>query len=361
MSKSAVRYNTRRPYSRKLWRTIQAAVGAHPDGVPGPATTAAVKLWQAREGLAQDGKVGPKTLGALGLSRDTDKSKDLVVPARDPVVVSDGPHPMPPMVWRWGYQHAELAPFPYADTQLEEVTSTGSWYAGAIRMVAGRRRTRVLYSRGLDSGITLDTGSFWTPHYWIDTVRDVLEDMTHDLPRLMVWGFGEERTSLLSNQSYLKPYAIRGHRGLDPELAWLFAGSWAIARHPQVVRYTLSRWVEDYVSKGLRTARGLGWSRHLSGPDGGRILMACTRAANSGRQGRIRNFRGATPMKRLERFYLTSKKKGGYGKPKRWQKILAWAQFEGPAPMAFDAARDLNLHATPTRHDGSPVTFEGLA
>jgi len=49
-------------------KQIQSIVGTTPDGVWGAGTTAAVKAWQGKHGLAADGIFGPKSWAAAGLS-----------------------------------------------------------------------------------------------------------------------------------------------------------------------------------------------------------------------------------------------------------------------------------------------------
>ena len=44
---------------------IQRAIGCYPDGVWGPLTTEALKVWQRAHGLTPDGVAGPKTLAAM--------------------------------------------------------------------------------------------------------------------------------------------------------------------------------------------------------------------------------------------------------------------------------------------------------
>lgn len=47
--------------------TVQRIAGSYPDGIFGPKTHAAVKRYQARNGLVVDGIVGPITSGSMGL------------------------------------------------------------------------------------------------------------------------------------------------------------------------------------------------------------------------------------------------------------------------------------------------------
>ena len=49
---------------------VQRALGVGVDGVYGPQTRAAVRAYQARNGLVVDGVVGPQTLSALGITRN---------------------------------------------------------------------------------------------------------------------------------------------------------------------------------------------------------------------------------------------------------------------------------------------------
>lgn len=52
-------------YPAQSVKWIQARVGTKVDGLPGPATLAAIQAFQAAHQLAADGIVGPKTLAAL--------------------------------------------------------------------------------------------------------------------------------------------------------------------------------------------------------------------------------------------------------------------------------------------------------
>jgi hypothetical protein len=115
----------------------------------------AVAAWQMQQGLDVDGKVGPNTEGSL---------KRALSP--QPATL----HPLPPITRRWGFDHAELTPFPYSDRQLKAVTGTGSWSAGAIRLVTGYDAERETVNRGWDSFTTLDTFSIGIAH-WFSPAR----------------------------------------------------------------------------------------------------------------------------------------------------------------------------------------------
>ena len=65
----------------ELVKDVQEIVGVPADGHFGPATEAAVKKWQAANGLTADGLVGRGTLGKMGLL-DTDASLTEVTPEK---------------------------------------------------------------------------------------------------------------------------------------------------------------------------------------------------------------------------------------------------------------------------------------
>lgn len=62
-------YKRTRPYMRgEKIMEIQLALGINADGIFGPATESAVIIFQREHGLKIDGRVGPQTLKALGVS-----------------------------------------------------------------------------------------------------------------------------------------------------------------------------------------------------------------------------------------------------------------------------------------------------
>lgn len=62
---AAIRYNRARAYDLEILRRIQRTVGVEDDGILGRASVQAIASWQAAQGLAADGKVGPGTLAAF--------------------------------------------------------------------------------------------------------------------------------------------------------------------------------------------------------------------------------------------------------------------------------------------------------
>ena len=70
--RNAIEYNENQRYLPPVIEMIQAKVGARQDGVWGYDTVRRVKIWQARNRLVSDGRVGPTTLRRMGIHRAGD-------------------------------------------------------------------------------------------------------------------------------------------------------------------------------------------------------------------------------------------------------------------------------------------------
>lgn len=64
-TRSAIDYNKRAQYTTDEIKVVQAVVGAVVDGLWGPETVNKVAVWQDKNSLKVDGKVGPQTYGAI--------------------------------------------------------------------------------------------------------------------------------------------------------------------------------------------------------------------------------------------------------------------------------------------------------
>jgi peptidoglycan hydrolase-like protein with peptidoglycan-binding domain len=349
--RAALDYNAGRDALKDpdLVGAIQESLGIARSGKIDRAFVEAVAAWQMQQGLEVDGKVGPKTERSL---------RRALSPQPAPL------HGLPPITRRWGFDHAELRPFPYSDTQLEAITGTGSWTAGAIRLVAGYDAGRRTVNRGLDSFTTLDTFSIGIAHWWADTAPELLAEIARREPNLAAWAWGRHTAEQLEDEDWLptRHPPRRGKKTLQPELHWLLSGWWACARHPSVASIQCELWLDKYVGRARTAAKRLGWEDELMGSDGGKILVALARAANSGRGStQIRQFRqGDGALAALKRFYLADRDDSprGYDKPDRWKKIVAWNEFDGPAPDASaDLLQGLDFSVAVQRHDGSTVVF----
>ncbi|HWW76927.1 MAG TPA: peptidoglycan-binding domain-containing protein, partial [Pyrinomonadaceae bacterium] len=67
--RDAIKYNEDQGYLKIEIEQIQKKVGAQQDGQWGYDTVRLVKIWQARNGLTADGRVGPTTLQKMGINR----------------------------------------------------------------------------------------------------------------------------------------------------------------------------------------------------------------------------------------------------------------------------------------------------
>src|SRR5262245_28756682 len=64
------------------WKKVQTVLGVTSDGMPGPATRAALVSWQAAHGLDADGVMGPKTYAAM-FPEQPKLPQEIIAPATD--------------------------------------------------------------------------------------------------------------------------------------------------------------------------------------------------------------------------------------------------------------------------------------
>lgn len=338
-------------------------------------------LLQAALGLKVDGAFGPRTEEAFLTRYGTEEERQELE------------HPLPLWVSRWGYDHGhpwEDTSWPLKDEQFAQLTGTGSWAAGMLRLVSGWSATQETFSRGLDSIVTLDTVSVGHPHYWAQRIPKVIAHVWNRAPEVCALGWGEDgrerfglasfareldlarTSSALSRPSFTtrKAYRVaRGHKPASASLNWFASGWWRVSRHPDFVRAFIKHWIEDYLEDAWHLLGRFGWhNRARVSEDGGRILAAATRMSNSGMGAAIRRLElvmrevGRDPMKAFRKTFLKPRSQGGYGHPDRWHKIMSWEEFAGPAPRdvaeSLDAALDFS--AAPLRSTGDSISFKEL-
>lgn len=294
-------------------------------------------MWVARHqralGLEVDGKLGPMTTAALEMRYgplDTKKHTRV---------------PMPFFVHRWGYDHAhdvDDLDWPTKSPAFEAATDDGSWESGAARLVAGYEPRTGTFHRAPDSYISLDGGSFGLAHYWGADAAPLISLLARELPAPADEAWGEQ-AGLVADERRLARELGRapGKMPHRHRLSWLVAGWRKVARQERAIHLQVDEWLQDKVREGRRLARAHGWGCELARRDGGRILAACTRLANSG-YGKGRRYIAAASrdsdegaMTVLERVYCTPRSQGGYGKPDRWVRITGWGEFRGPAPLGW--------------------------
>lgn len=350
--REAIDYNERKAQAVFVDPTTWAAVK--------PATVEGVR-WvrglQASLKLTVDGKLGPNSTRAF----------ERRYGAMSMHVQS---YVLPWWVSRWGYDHAHdpgSRAWPPRDEQWAAMLLMDAWVGAMLALVSGFKPDNDgTTNRGPDSAVTLDRSSLGPWHVW-----------SRGLPEYFAWLVARQRSLLdqvnpwderelviLGDPAALAD-AVPFKRGRMPHEArfnWLIAGWWRIARHPQWVEAQCQWWLDKYVAQGLSLVRERGWERALRGEDGGRILAAVTRLCNSGQGSARRRIRAGSehagsddPMTVIEETYLLHRDRGGYGKPSRFARILAFDGFKGPAPSSFTAASGLDLDVAPRRPGSSEV------
>lgn len=288
------------------------------------------------EVLTIDGMLGPKT-------RDAYERRFGRLAVRLHTEVS-----MPALVSRWGYDHAHESldddpdgmEWRQLDAAYEAYTADGTWESGALRLVARYSPKTGRFNRTPSSYISLDGVSLGLAHY-VDRGAAELVSRTVKLNRCYANRvFGAELADDLAER---RLDGLFLERGVEVEHQFrrspLVAGWRYVSRTRPAMKLQADLWLHDKVNEGVTLARQHGWFSDLRGADGGKVLAACTRMANSG-VGKARRYirnarkkhgkRGA--MRDLEAAFLLARKDGGYGKPDRWRMITSWAEFRGPAP-----------------------------
>lgn len=346
----ALTYNKRRGYTDDQTRAIQSAIGAKPDGVWGPKTIAAVKRWQKDHGLKADGMVGPRTYAAIL----ADPSNDAAEPDPIPTIR----HPLPKVAdpYGWGYDHAPPV-WHESDPQWAQITGTGSFLAGLLRLVSGHRKShgREVFSRGPDSWISLDEFSISFAHWWANTAPELLAEICEDAPRVAAWAWGEAVAEAMRSEDWIrsKIRVKRGKRAHQSRYDWLLSGWYEIARHPAVIAVCVDHWVEMTVPDALREFDRRGWSRAQS-------LAALVRVVNSRGGGGMRSL-----LRKAERLSDSDSEEAVietlyhradlYNKPRRLKRIKSMAEFRGGAPglSKLPGVSSLDMSAPVVRVDGS--------
>lgn len=347
---SKIRWN-KRNLSRAARLELNAQLGVvcdPPHDFTGT-TLQAVVDFQAEARLDPDGLVGTKTRRAL---------ERRMRPA-----TASG-HMLPRLDYKWGYHHAipesvtrVPADMKLRDPELRDLTSSGSWLAGMLRLVSGYKPSRDVFSRGLDSYISLDTYSIGIAHWWASTAPKLISKVVRAAPGAAEAAWGARVAQAMRDPAWLRRQIPpkRGHMRHDPDNDWFLAGWWQIARDRIAVRVQIETWAKTYVNKAYRLADQYDFD--LGTDDGGKILAGLARMCNSSTSIARRSIKTGRKLKphadqleQLKAGFHTSRSDGGYGKPKRWKVISSWEEFEGPAPseLVFDSL-NWNYERLPAR------------
>lgn len=299
--------------------------------------------------LKPDGIIGPKTKEAFEYRYgpfNKYQSKPVGLPA-------------PLFVRRWGYDHAhewDHPTWPYPDKEWVEITSETNWQNGMLRLVSGYDARRGTTSRPNKSFITLDHYSVGFMHLYSGTFPNVCAELVEKHYSLCCRAWTGNRVDEMKDPAYLlKTFKkITGKKGRvrhPARMLWFSSGWWWLGRQRPIIETMMEIWLRDYGRKGLRVAKRIGIGDHLTGENGGQLLAACVRMANSSPARAVDWYRNteskaksSRPMDRMEACFNTPQKRrhdskgrrrhvGGYGKPERWEKITTWEHFKGPAPL----------------------------
>lgn len=255
-------------------------------------------------------------------------------------------HPLPPKQSRWGYDHTPPV-YGVKDSQATAQTE-GSVAGSMLRLVGGYDRKRETWSRGWDSWISLDTYSVGVAHWWSETAPDLFATIANEVPGLAAWGWGDEGLAILRDPDRLRELTgtKRGKMPHDPDLDWLLAGWYEIARHPAAVRIQARTWLENYGGWAWSAHRRYGWK-------GAASLAGLARMRNSGAQRYVERALDKLGRDADENEVMKlAMSDGYYDHPERWDAILADPVLAGRV-TACPTVDDLRLETEIVRTDGS--------
>jgi hypothetical protein len=284
---------------------------------------------QKQLSLEPDGMLGPKTLKAI--ERRYGPLSDLRLTV----------HPMPIWVSRWGYDHAHdhgEERWPYRDPTWHAFTDKGDWESTMLRLVSGFSQEKETFNRSPRSAISLDTLSMGFCHYWARTLPKHIEAVCKEVPQLSAEAFPGHRDSLDRGSLGKLLGEKKGKGKFQFQHAWLVSGWRHLMEQDSAIHAHVNSWLRKYVGKAWTLCKLHFGESCLHTEVGGQILAAVTRMVNSGPADRwIRKGlkKHRDPMRALEYVFNLDRKKGGYGKPERWDKITSWRGFRGSVKGLF--------------------------
>lgn len=235
-------------------------------------------------------------------------------------------HPLPEIKKMWGYDHAPDV-YNKVDLQWDKITGDGSFLSGLLRLVSGSKGGGK-FSRGPDSWISLDTVSVGIAHWWAATIPDLFARFAVEKPELVEWAWGKEAAAAMRNPNFLRGYlqAKRGKMPHNKKFDWLLAGWYEIARHPEIIKICVDRWLLSYLPPSVSVMRIYQWKRgdtkaglvRLTNSRGSAGMSSLVKSA-------VKKIKSTEEQEVLPYVYTEL-----YKKPDRWKAITSWPQFKEP-------------------------------
>lgn len=252
----------------------------------------------------------------------------------------------------------------YRSIHLMDLCNTNSWLSGMVRLVCNCKdawsEKGFLVSRSFEAATAFDGGSYGFCHFAAPYSAAILRRLASS--SIGVDMFGARGADILADglwEQYLAdclriniesvPSAIRGYRGTFLDCTRFVAyGFYWYGLDVSSVQIQLQYWFDKFEARALRAIDRLGWTGEVQGAQGGRMVAAMIRLANSGNlPGRyILDYEG-TILEKLARYFAHD-----YGHLDRWLDIEGTSAFAG-GYYKPDIFNDLNYKARPVRGDGT--------